>query len=342
MAADELGRRMEHDVGAERQRPAQHRRGEGVVDHQRDLRLVRDIGDGRDVENLAAGIADRLAQHQPRLGPDRLGEAVMVARIDEGGGDAEARQGQPQHVARAAIERGRGDDVAARSHQRGDGDVQRRLAARHAQRARALLERRDALLEHGDGGIGDAAVDVAADLEVEQARGMIDVAEHEGRRLVDRHGARAGDRIGMLAGMQGQRVGLQELGFDHGASPTVRSSRRRTPERVPCMLDAVSEARNTARPAICSTVVNWSCGCFSPISRSARLLHADAVGLGLVSIWASASGVEHEAGADRVAGDAGVGAFDAHHLGQADQCRAWRRRRRPCASRRPGRACWRC
>ena len=179
------------------------------------------------------GLPIGLAQHQPRLGPDGLAEAVMVARIDEGRRDAEARQGEPQHVARAAIERGRGDDVAACAHQRGDGDVQRRLAARHAQRARALLQRRHALLEHGDRRIGDAAVDVAADLEVEQARGMVDVAEHEGRRLVDRHRPRAGDRIGMLAGMQGQRIGLQELGFDHDASPIVRSSRRRTPGRCP-------------------------------------------------------------------------------------------------------------
>ena len=62
-------------------------------------------------------------------------KAVMVARIDEGRLDAEARQGEAQHVARAAIERGRGDDVAARAHQGGDGDMQRRLAARHAQRA---------------------------------------------------------------------------------------------------------------------------------------------------------------------------------------------------------------
>jgi hypothetical protein len=43
-------------------------------------------------------------------------------------------------------------------------------AARHAERARALLQRRHALLEHRDGRVGDAAVDVAADLEVEQAR----------------------------------------------------------------------------------------------------------------------------------------------------------------------------
>ncbi len=224
---------MEHDVGTQGQRPAEHRRGKGIVDHQRNLGLMGDGGDGRDVQHLAAGIADGLAQHQPRRGRDGLAEAVMVARIDEGRLDAEARQGEAQHVARAAVERGRGHDMAARAHQGGDGDVQRRLAARHAQRAGALLQRRHALLEHRDGRIGDAAVDVAADLEVEQAGGMVDVAKHEGRRLVDRHRPRAGDGIRVLAGMQGQRVGLEELGVGHGISPTVRSSRRRTPGRCP-------------------------------------------------------------------------------------------------------------
>ena len=86
-----------------------------------------------------------------------------------------------------------------------------------AERARALLQRGHPLLEHRDGGIGDAAVDVAADFEVEQAGGVIDVAEDERGRLVDRHRPRAGDGIGMLAGVQRQRVGLQELGVDHEA-----------------------------------------------------------------------------------------------------------------------------
>ena len=253
MAADELGGRVEHDVGAQGERPAEHRRGEGIVDHQRDLRLMRDVGDGRDVQNLAAGIADGLAQHQPRRGPDGFAEAIMIARIDEGRFDAEARQGEAQHVARAAIERGRGHDVAARPHQGGDGDVQRGLPARHAQRARTLLQSGDTLLEHRDGGIGDAAVDVAADLEIEQARGVVDVAEHEGRRLVDRHGPRAGDGIGMLAGMQRQRVGLQELGVGHGIFLIVRSSRRRTPTRCPacwrrCRKRGIRPDRRSARP----------------------------------------------------------------------------------------------
>ena len=214
---------------------------------------MRNVGDGRDVQDLAAGIADGLAQHQARRGPDGFSEAIMIARIDERRFDAEARQGEAQHVARAAIERGRGDDVAARPHQGGDGDVQRGLATRHAQRARTLFQGRDTLLEHRHGGVGDAAVNVAADFEIEQARGMVDIAEHEGRRLVDRYGPRAGDRVGMLAGMQRQRIGLEELGVGHGIFLIVRSSRRRTPARCPacwrrCRKRGIRRGRRSARP----------------------------------------------------------------------------------------------
>jgi hypothetical protein len=99
--------------------------------------------------------------------------------------------------------------------------MQRRLAAGDRERADAAFERGDALLEHGDGWIGDAAVYVAADLEVEQAGGVLDVAEDVARRLVDRHRARTRHRIGPLAGVQGQRVELQEIGVGHAALPAV-------------------------------------------------------------------------------------------------------------------------
>ena len=55
--------------------------------------------------------------------------AVDVARLDERGFDAEARECVVQQVLRAAIQRRAGHDVAARAHQRGNRQVQRGLAA---------------------------------------------------------------------------------------------------------------------------------------------------------------------------------------------------------------------
>ena len=96
-------------------------------------------------------------------------------------------------------------------------EVQRRLAAGGGDRADAALQRRDALLQHGHGRVGDARIDVPGALQVEQAGRVLGVVEHVGRGLVDRHGARAGGRIGPLAGMQRERVEARTARRGHGA-----------------------------------------------------------------------------------------------------------------------------
>ena len=94
--------------------------------------------------------------------------AVDVAGFDEGGLDAEAAHRVVQQVLRAAVQRRGGHDVRARAHQRGDGQVQRRLAAGGGDGADAAFQRRDALLQHRIGRVADAGVDVAGAFQVEQ------------------------------------------------------------------------------------------------------------------------------------------------------------------------------
>ena len=48
-------------------------------------------------------------------------------------------------------------------------------------------------------------VDVAEGLQAEQRGGVIDIVEDEGRGLIDRRRARAGRRVGLRAGVNGQR-----------------------------------------------------------------------------------------------------------------------------------------
>ena len=60
----------------------------------------------------------------------------------------------------------------------------------------------DALLEDVAGGVHDAGVDVAGFLQREEPGGVIGVLEHVRGGLVDGHGAGAGDRVGLLPGMQ--------------------------------------------------------------------------------------------------------------------------------------------
>src|SRR5690348_11146300 len=52
MPADELGGRMDHDIGAVFDWPAQVGRCESVVDHQRKVVIVRDGGYGLDIEDV--------------------------------------------------------------------------------------------------------------------------------------------------------------------------------------------------------------------------------------------------------------------------------------------------
>ena len=116
VAGQELGRRVEHEVGAVRERLHQVRRRERRIDEQRQAVLVRERRHARNVEHVEARIAERLAEQEPRLGPDRRAPRVEVARIDERRLDAEARQRVVEQVVRAAVERARRDDVRARAH----------------------------------------------------------------------------------------------------------------------------------------------------------------------------------------------------------------------------------
>ena len=67
-----------------------------------------------------------------------------------------------------------------------------------------------ALLEHRDRGVGQARVDVAELLQIEQGGRVVDVVEHVGGGLVDRDRPGAGGRIGLGAGVH--RQGLEAVG----------------------------------------------------------------------------------------------------------------------------------
>ena len=78
--ADELGQRVHDDVGAVLLRLAQVRRRQRVIDDERHAGLLGDGGDGRQVDEDAARVGDRLAEDRPRLRRDRLGERGGIGR----------------------------------------------------------------------------------------------------------------------------------------------------------------------------------------------------------------------------------------------------------------------
>ena len=79
MAADPLGGRIHHDIGAKLDRPAEIGRRERVVDQQRDFCLMRDVGHLGNIQHFETGIADGLADHQAGIGADR-GTRIAPAR----------------------------------------------------------------------------------------------------------------------------------------------------------------------------------------------------------------------------------------------------------------------
>ena len=70
MPADELGGRVDHDVRAVLDGAQQIRRGEGIVDDQRDAVPVRAFGDGADIGHVTVGIAHRFGVQRLGVLPD--------------------------------------------------------------------------------------------------------------------------------------------------------------------------------------------------------------------------------------------------------------------------------
>ena len=74
VAAEVLGGRVHDDIGAEFQRPRQHRGGKRVVDAQQRAVPVGQLGTGRDVGDRHARIAGTLDPDQLRLRREVRGE----------------------------------------------------------------------------------------------------------------------------------------------------------------------------------------------------------------------------------------------------------------------------
>ena len=140
---------------------------------------------------------------------------VEVVDVHELGGDPPLGQGVGEQVVGAAVQRLGRDQVVARAGEVEHGQGLGGLPARHRQSRDAAFELRDALLEHVARRVHDAGVDVAEDAQPEQVGGVLRVVEHVARRRVDRHGARVGRRVGRLAGVDRQGVGLVR----HGRAP---------------------------------------------------------------------------------------------------------------------------
>ena len=113
VTAQILGRRVDDDVGAQGQRPGQHRRGVGVVDHHLGPCVMGDAADGGDVHEAHVRIGRGLEIDDPGLVRDRLGQRLGPGHVDRLQAHAEPGQSIAQEGVGAAIQRLVGDHLVA-------------------------------------------------------------------------------------------------------------------------------------------------------------------------------------------------------------------------------------
>ena len=197
VTAQELGDRVNNDVRPVLEGADQVGGGDGGVHDQGDTGLVGDLCQAFQVGDLTGGVG-----HD--LGVDCLGVLsqgrLIVGRVGaghEGGVDAEASQGHVQLGDGAAVQLRRSHNVVALLAQSREGDELGSHAGGGRYRTDTAFEGGDALLQCGDGGVGQARVDVAVLLQGEEVCRVVSVFEDEGGGLVD------GDRAGTVFSVGG-------------------------------------------------------------------------------------------------------------------------------------------
>ena len=92
MAGQELGDRVDHDIGATLKWPVGQRGCKGVVDRQKRAVIGRNLGDGWHIRNHDGGIGDHLHHDHFGLGPHGGGHGVRISWVHQCGSDPEFGQ----------------------------------------------------------------------------------------------------------------------------------------------------------------------------------------------------------------------------------------------------------
>ena len=198
MAAEELGCGVNHDVRTVLDGADEVGRAEGVVHHQGDAVLVRQLSQGVDVGDVAVGVAQRLNVDGAGLWTDGALHFRKIVDVHEIGGNAEAGQGVGEQVVAAAVDGLLGDKVAAVLTQRFQHVGNSRRAGGQRQRRHAAFQSSHPFFQHVLGGIGETAVNVAGVRQPEAGGGVGAVVEHVRGGGVNGNGAGIGSRVSLL------------------------------------------------------------------------------------------------------------------------------------------------
>ena len=198
VTADELGCGVDDDVGTMLQRTEQIRGAEGVVDDNRQTVLLGDLGDSVDVGDVGVGVAERLEIDDRGVVLDGPLDLFQVMGIDEGGLDAKLGERMLQQVVGATVDGLLSHHVVTGLGKSLQGIGDGSSTGGDGKTCHTALECGDTVLEDALGGVGQTAVDVTSVGKTKAVGGVLGIAEHIARGLVDRHGAGVGCGIGAL------------------------------------------------------------------------------------------------------------------------------------------------
>ena len=185
LPVDVLGRRIHHDVGAEFEGVLEHGRGEDVVDDHERTGGVGQLGDSDEINDLETRIGGRLEKDRLSTAGEGSFPLGEITPIDKDGLDAKAGQDVGDDH-RAAAEQGTGgnDLVAGLQERCHGGEHCCHATCRRAADVRTF-DQAKALLEHRDGGVAVAAVDIAVDVAGEGRFRLLRRRVHETGGRVD-------------------------------------------------------------------------------------------------------------------------------------------------------------
>ena len=201
------------EVGAERERAAEHRRREGVVHDQEPVAFQRGVR--RDVRDGERGVRDRLdVAHRGGALP---GREVGHVRVDDL--DPERLQAALGDRVGRPVELGRAEQRVARRERRHERGRDRRHARRERERFLGAFESGERAVQLLDRRVADAGVDEAVLLLAHHPPELGRVLERERGRGDDRHRHRDARRDLPLAAVDGARGDSLALERHSAAEP---------------------------------------------------------------------------------------------------------------------------
>ena len=128
--ADKFSRAVDDNIRAEFKRANLIGRGERVINDERDFMLVRNVGDGLNINERGVGIADGLDKNQARVVLNRrLENANALCRVNKSRLDTEGGQRVFKKIEGAAVNRRRRNDMMTLLRESLDGISNSRRAA---------------------------------------------------------------------------------------------------------------------------------------------------------------------------------------------------------------------